>query len=275
MIKAESVFYEYRHEGGEAIAALSGLDIEIAEGEFVALVGHNGSGKSTLAKLFNALLLPQKGCVSVDGMDSRDPANLWDIRRRVGMVFQNPDNQIVATTVERDVAFGPENLGLPTEVIRQRVEWALMALDIADLAQWEPHLLSGGQKQLAAIAGVLAMRPRYIILDEPTSLLDPAGREEVMEAVKELNRQGLSIIYITHFMDEAAQAHRIVAMERGLIAIDGPPRQVFSRPLHLRSLGLDVPEIALLADELRRGGLAVPPGLLTDDELVNAIVDKS
>ena len=275
MIKAKSVTYQYQGEGTEDINALSAVDIEIAEGEFVAIIGPNGSGKSTLARLFNALILPQSGWVRVDDMDSHDPANLWEIRRRVGMVYQNPDNGIVATSVERDVAFGLENLGLATGVIRERLDWALRVLGITDLAEREPNLLSGGQKQKVAIAGVLAMQPRYLVLDEPTALLDPSGRDEVMEVVGGLNRKGLAIVYITHFMDEAAKADRVVVMDRGRIELDGPPREVFGRPTRLKELNLDVPEIALLAEELSQAGMDLPSGSLSVDELVDALVDKN
>lgn len=275
MIRAESVSYEYQGEGREPVGALFDVDIEIAAGEFVALIGSNGSGKSTLAKLFNALVLPQSGWVKVDGMDSRDAENLWEIRRRVGMVYQNPDNGIVATTVERDVAFGLENLGLATEAIVERVEAALKILGLTGLAEREPHLLSGGQKQKVAIAGALAMRPRYLVLDEPTALLDPSGRDEVMRVAKELNGQGLAIIYITHFMDEAFEADRVVVMDHGGIALDGPPHEVFAASTRIRSLGLDVPELALLTEELIQAGLDLPSGLFSIDELVDALVTKS
>ena len=266
ILKTENLTFRYTTEEGAAPTVLDGLTLSIQPGEFVAVLGHNGSGKSTLAKHFNAILLPTAGKVYVDGMDTADENLLLDIRRRVGMVFQNPDNQIVASVVEEDVAFGPENLGVPSPEIRERVDSALAAVRMSDYARHAPHLLSGGQKQRVAIAGVLAMRPKCIVLDEPTAMLDPVGRAEVLDTVKRLNReQGITVVLITHHMDEAAQADRLIVMHDGHIMADDSPEQVFQNVDGLRSLGLEVPEPVALLYELRQAGVDVPLTALTVD----------
>ena len=273
IIKTEQLTFSYPpDEGKEPVQALHGIDLTIAQGAFVAVLGHNGSGKSTLAKHFNAILLPSGGKVYVDGMDTCDENLLLDIRRRVGMVFQNPDNQIVASVVEEDVAFGPENLGVPSEEIRARVDSALAAVGMTEYARHAPHLLSGGQKQRVAIAGVLAMRPECIVLDEPTAMLDPAGRREVLDTVKRLNReQGITVVLITHHMDEAAQADRLIVMHDGHIMADASPEQVFQNVDGLRSLGLEVPEPVALLYELRQAGVDVPLTALTVDQCAQVL----
>lgn len=248
------------------------LDFSVQRGEFVAVLGHNGSGKSTLAKLCNAILLPEEGQVLVDGMDTADEALKYDIRQTVGMVFQNPDNQIVATIVEEDVAFGPENLGVEPQEIRRRVDDALQAVEMYDFREKEPHRLSGGQKQRVAIAGIIAMRPDCIVLDEPTAMLDPRGRAEVIKTIRRLNReQGITIVLITHFMDEAAQAGRVVVMDDGKILMDGVPHQIFSQVEELKRVGLDVPQAAELADLLNQDGFGLPADILTVEECVDAL----
>lgn len=273
MIKAENLVYEYGPAGDARHAALCGINLTIEQGEFVAIIGHNGSGKSTLAKHFNALLVPTSGTVKVKGMKTSDPRNLWKIRQTVGMVFQNPDNQIVATTVEEDVAFGPENLGVPPAEIRRRVREALECVDMLEYMRHAPHLLSGGQKQRVAIAGVIAMRPECIVLDEPTAMLDPSGRREVMRTITRLNREeGITIVLITHFMNEAVQADRVLVMEAGRIVLDGSPRKVFSRVETLRALHLDVPQVTELAHELNKEGAEIPTDILTVEEFVDAIL---
>ena len=252
ILKTENLTFRYTTEEGAAPTVLDGVTLSIKPGEFVAVLGHNGSGKSTLAKHFNAILLPSGGRVYVDGLDTCGEDKLLDIRRQVGMVFQNPDNQIVASVVEEDVAFGPENLGVPSAEIRERVDRALAAVGMADYARHAPHLLSGGQKQRVAIAGVLAMRPRCIVLDEPTAMLDPVGRREVLDTIRYLNReQGITVVLITHHMDEAAQAGRVVVMHDGHIVADDSPALVFQNVDGLRSLGLEVPEPVALLYELR------------------------
>ncbi len=266
ILKTEHLTFRYTTEEGVAPTVLDGLTLSIKPGEFVAVLGHNGSGKSTLAKHFNAILLPSGGKVYVDGMDTADEDRLLDIRRRVGMVFQNPDNQIVASVVEEDVAFGPENLGVPSAEIRERVDAALAAVGMSEYARHAPHLLSGGQKQRVAIAGVLAMRPRCIVLDEPTAMLDPVGRREVLDTVRRLNReQGITVVLITHHMDEAAQADRLIVMHDGHIMADDSPAQVFQNVDGLRTLGLEVPEPVALLYELRQAGVDVPLTALTVD----------
>ncbi|HHV56882.1 MAG TPA: energy-coupling factor transporter ATPase [Firmicutes bacterium] len=269
MFQLEHVSHAY--SGGDAGGrpALADVTLSIAAGEFVAVIGHNGSGKSTLAKHLNALLLPTEGRVLVKGLDTRRSEHLWDIRQTAGMVFQNPDNQIVATAVEEDVAFGPENLGVPPAEIRRRVDEALAIVGMSEFRRVAPHLLSGGQKQRIAIAGVLAMRPAALILDEPTAMLDPAGRREVLETVVRLNREeGITIVYITHFMEEAVRAGRVVVMDDGRVVLDGPPREVFARVAELRRLGLDVPQVTELALRLKERGVELPPGILTTEEMV-------
>ena len=272
IIQTEKLIFRYAAEEGAAPTVLDGVSLSIRPGEFVAVLGHNGSGKSTLAKHMNAILLPSGGKVYVDGMDTCDEDRLLDIRRQVGMVFQNPDNQIVASVVEEDVAFGPENLGVPSQEIRERVDAALAAVGMTEYARHAPHLLSGGQKQRVAIAGVLAMRPRCIVLDEPTAMLDPVGRKEVLDTVKRLNReQGITVVLITHHMDEAAQADRLVVMHDGHIVADDKPALVFQNVDGLRSLGLEVPEPVALLYELRQAGVDVPLTALTVDECAKVL----
>lgn len=272
MIKIQELIYMYNNEEDDiAVPVLKGVDIEIAEGEFVAILGHNGSGKSTLAKHFNAILTPTEGKVFVDDMDTSNQELLFDIRRKVGMVFQNPDNQIVATVVEEDVAFAPENLGVPPAEIRERVDWALKTVGMYDKRFEAPHLLSGGQKQRVAIAGVLAMKPKYIIMDEPTAMLDPTGRTEVMNTIKELNKQGMTVVLITHYMEEAAIADRIVVMEDGKILMQGTPKEVFVRVEEIKATGLDIPQTTELMYELRTIGLGVALDCLTIDECIHEI----
>ena len=279
ILKTESLTFSYPAEEGKTPKlALAGVDLEIQPGSFVAILGHNGSGKSTLAKHFNAILLPSGGAVYVDGVDTSDESRLMDIRRTVGMVFQNPDNQIVANVVEEDCAFGPENLGVPPAEIRERVDEALKTVGMYQYREHAPHLLSGGQKQRIAIAGVLAMKPRCVVLDEPTAMLDPIGRREVMETIKELNAEsGVTVVLITHHMDEAAQADRLVVMSDGKIIADGPPREVFCRVEELKAAGLTVPETVELLYELRKEGLDLPLDALSDEEcaqVIYQILDK-
>ena len=267
IIKTEQLTFRYTTEEGVAPTVLDGVSLSIEEGTFVAVLGHNGSGKSTLAKHLNAILLPSGGKVYVAGMDTADEELLLDIRRRVGMVFQNPDNQIVASVVEDDVAFGPENLGVPSAEIRHRVDRALEAVGMSEYATHAPHLLSGGQKQRVAIAGVMAMRPKCMVLDEPTAMLDPVGRREVMTTVKWPNKnKGLTVILITHHMDEAAQADRVVVMNDGRVAADGTPTEVFRDVEGLKGLGLEAPETVTLLHELRKSGVDVSPDALSVDE---------
>lgn len=252
------------------------VDLAVREGEFVAILGHNGSGKSTLAKHFNALLLPTEGAVWVGSWNTAEQRFLWDIRRTAGMVFQNPDNQLVATTVEEDVAFGPENLGVPPAEIRRRVDEALGAVGMSGFETRAPHLLSGGQKQRVSIAGILAMRPRIIVLDEPTAMLDPSGRREVMQTVQRLNREeGITILLITHHMDEAVLADRVLVMEAGRVVLEGTPREVFARVEEIKALGLDVPQVTELAAQLNAMGLPVPADVLTVEEMVDALCPSS
>lgn len=269
IIRTVGLGYCYNNELTGEVWALRDIDLSIEAGEFVAILGPNGSGKSTLAKHLNALLLPSAGDVWVDGISTADVANHWHVRQTAGMVFQNPDNQIVATTVEEDVAFGPENLGVPSAEIRQRIEESLSCVGMLNYLQHAPHLLSGGQKQRVAIAGVIAMRPKCIILDEATAMLDPRGRQEVLDTVSRLNREeGITIIYITHFMEEALAADRILVLDRGQIRMDGSPRQLFQQVEELRVLGLDVPAVAELVKELRQAGMDIPADVMTVAELV-------
>ncbi|MBO8126493.1 MAG: energy-coupling factor transporter ATPase [Firmicutes bacterium] len=275
LIEIRDLHHSYTTRDGATVQALRGVSLEIQPGEFIAVVGHNGSGKSTLAKHINALLLPSSGSVTVDGLDTADPKNLWEVRQRVGMVFQNPDNQIVATTVEEDVAFGPENLGVPPEEIRVRVAEALEAVGMEEYASRPPHNLSGGQKQRVAIAGVLAMRPKCIVLDEPTAMLDPVGRQEVLRTVQHLNRtEGITVVWITHFMNEAAVADRVFVMHQGEVALEGPPNQVFSNVEMLKELHLDVPQVTELAHLLCKAGLPVTAEVLEEEALVAQLVEK-
>lgn len=272
IIRAENLRHIYKTSSGEKVA-LGGLNFSIDEGEFVAIIGTNGSGKSTLAKHFNALLMPSEGKIFVAGMDTSDEKNLWRIRENVGMVFQNPDNEIVAAVVEDDVAFGCENLGIETEEIRRRVDFALDAVNMSEYKKFSPSKLSGGQKQRIAIAGVLAMRTKIIVFDEATAMLDPAGRREILETVQRLHAQGLTIIYITHFMEEAAVADKIFLMEDGKILKIGTPRQIFSDVNEIKRLGLDVPVAVELAERLRRRGLKFPENILTDEDFINACLN--
>ena len=272
MISVKELKHVYTDAEGREVRALNGIDLDIPEGEFIAIIGANGSGKSTLARHLNALLLPTSGKVFVNGIDTSDEEKLFEIRQHVGMVFQNPDNQIVATIVEEDVAFGPENVGVPGSEIRQRVDQALAAVGMTDYAKHAPHLLSGGQKQRIAIAGVLALEPRVIVLDEPTAMLDPQGRQEIVRTVKRLNREkGITIVYITHYMTEALEADKIVVMEKGNICFTGTPHEVFSRVDELEKVGLEAPLAAKIAAELRKSGIKLPKEIITDEELAEAL----
>ena len=268
MIKAEKIKFEYSSHSGDKSLAVKSVDMSIKKGEFVAILGHNGSGKSTMAKLMNALLVPSEGVLLVKEIDTKDESKLWEIRQAAGMVFQNPDNQIVATIVEEDVAFGPENLGVPSDEIRRRVDEALKTVDMYDYKLHSPSLLSGGQKQRVAIAGLIAMRPECIILDEPTAMLDPSGRKEVVDTIKLLNKEGITIILITHFMDEAVNADRIYVMEKGEVLMEGTPKKVFQQVDRLKSIGLDVPQVTELSYLLRKEGINLPPDILTVEEMV-------
>ncbi|AGB18141.1 energy-coupling factor transporter ATPase [Thermoanaerobacterium thermosaccharolyticum] len=272
MAKDLTFSYETGNEENKKKIVLNSLNIDLEEGKFIAIIGHNGSGKSTLAKHFNALLTPTEGDVYVNGMNTKDPAHVWDIRQTAGMVFQNPDNQLVATIVEEDVAFGPENLGIDPKEIRKRVDFALNAVDMFKYKDSAPHMLSGGQKQRIAIAGVIAMRPQCIILDEPTAMLDPMGRKEVIKTIQKLNKEnGITIILITHFMEEAVLADRVIVMDDGNIALDGTPKEVFKEVKKLKELGLDVPQVTELAYKLKQEGIEIPTEILTVDEMVRFI----
>ena len=274
IIQTEGLRFAYAEEGAVNPFVLDGVSLDIEEGSFVAVLGHNGSGKSTLAKHLNAILLPSGGKVYVDGIDTADEDKLLDIRRTVGMVFQNPDNQIVANVVEEDVAFAPENLGVPPAEIRKRVDDALAMVGMSEYAAHAPHLLSGGQKQRIAIAGVIAMRPRCVVLDEPTAMLDPIGRDEVLKTIRLLNREyGMTVVLITHHMDEAAQADRLVVMAKGRVVADGTPRKVFQRVEELKAVGLTVPETTELLWQLRQAGVDVPLDALSDEECAQALFD--
>jgi energy-coupling factor transport system ATP-binding protein len=273
MIKMENVTYEYKSLIDDSIqSAVKKINVEVKRGEFLVILGHNGSGKSTLAKLMNGLLIPTYGEVNVIGMNTKDEDEIWNIREKAGMVFQNPDNQIVATIVEEDVAFGPENLGVPPIEIRKRVDEALDIVEMTDYKRHAPHLLSGGQKQRVAIAGILAMKPDCIIFDEPTSMLDPNGRIEVMNTIKRLNEnEDKTIILITHYMDEAVQGDRVLVMEEGEIVMEGTPKEVFSQVEKVKSYGLDVPQVTELAYELRKAGIELKDDILSIEELVELL----
>ena len=274
MIKAENLLYSYDNGVKKIDAVLDNLNIEIKKGEFVAVLGHNGCGKSTLAKHMNGLLTPLGGNIYVAGMNTKDENMLWEIRKKVGMVFQNPDNQIVANVVEEDVAFAPENLGVPSEEIRRRVDDALKTVDMYRYRRHAPHLLSGGQKQRVAIAGAIAMHPECIVMDEPTAMLDPMGRAEVMETILKLKAQeNMTVVLITHYMDEAALADRVVVMDDGKIVIDDVPKKVFSQVELLKSLGLDVPQVTEFIYELNKNGIDVDYDVLTVQECADRILD--
>lgn len=269
IIRVQNVSFAYsREEGSEPVKAIDGISFEIEAGSFTAIIGKNGSGKSTLAKNLNGLLLPTEGDILVADYNTKDDAHIWDVRQTAGMVFQNPDNQLVSAIVEDDVAFGPENLGVDPQEIRQRVDQALEAVNMGQFKNKAPHLLSGGQKQRIAIAGVVAMKPRCIIFDEPTAMLDPKGRKEIMAIIDELHREGITVVLITHFMEEAVRADRVMIMHEGKILLDGTPAEVFSQGALIKSVNLDVPPIVELADELRALGISVPDEIITEEEMV-------
>ena len=278
IIKIRQLVHDYikRDEEGNEVAvnhAINHVDLDIKKGDFVAILGHNGSGKSTLAKHINALLAPSEGTIWVKGMDTKEEEHLWDIRQTAGMVFQNPDNQIIASVVEEDVGFGPENIGVPTEEILKRVEESLKAVGMYDYRTHSPNKLSGGQKQRVAIAGIMAMKPECIVLDEPTAMLDPIGRKEVIETVSRLNKEeGMTVLLITHYMEEVIHADHVVVMDQGNVVLQGTPREIFSQVDTLKSYRLDVPQVTELAYELRKEGLDLPLGILSMDELVECLV---
>ena len=277
-IKVENISYSYKEDGGEAILVIKDLSVEIEEGELVAILGHNGSGKSTFAKLLNMIYTPQTGKIYIDGKDITDENmsedEVFALRKKVGMVFQNPDNQLVATIVEDDVAFGPENLGIPSDEIRRRVDAALAAVGMTKYAHHEPHRLSGGQKQRVAIAGIIAMTPKCIIFDESTAMLDPIGRREVLATIKKLNSEmGITVIMITHYMDEAAMASRVIVLDDGRIALDGAPTEIFEKEAELKSMGLDVPQCTALIHRLREAGVMLA-GDCTTPELCASLIVK-
>lgn len=277
MIKVSKLIHDYiqRDEDGNpsgTIRAIDDVSLDVKPGQFIAILGHNGSGKSTLAKHLNALLFPTEGAVWINGLDTRDQQYLWEIRQTAGMVFQNPDNQIIGQVVEEDVGFGPENMGVPTEEIWERVEESLKAVGMYEYRKKSPNRLSGGQKQRVSIAGVIAMHPRCIVMDEPTAMLDPSGRADVIRAALTLNKgEGITIILITHYMEEAIQADRIFVMDRGRIAMQGSPREIFSKVEEMQELHLDVPQVTLLAHTLRSRGVDIPEGILTSEELARTI----
>ena len=277
MIQTEKLVYEYekRDEEGNVIGtsrAIDEVDIEAKEGQFIAILGHNGSGKSTLAKHLNAILMPTEGSVWVNGKNTSNPDELWNVRQSAGMVFQNPDNQIIGTVVEEDVGFGPENLGVPTDEIWQRVEESLKAVGMIEYRHHSPNKLSGGQKQRVALAGVVAMEPKCIVMDEPTAMLDPVGRREVLKTVHKLRKQKkVTVILITHYMEEVVDADKIFVMDHGKVVMEGSPKEIFSKVDELKSYRLDVPQVTILADELRKRGLDIPKGILRKEELVEAV----
>lgn len=278
IIKTVHLIYEYiRHDEEEKVAevkrAIDGIDLEIEEGSFTAILGHNGSGKSTLAKHINGLLLPTEGTVWVGEIDTKEEDRIWDVRKTAGMVFQNPDNQIIGNIVEEDVGFGPENIGVPTDEIWKRVDESLKAVGMTAYRKQSPNKLSGGQKQRVAIAGVMAMRPRCIILDEPTAMLDPNGRKEVIRTIRQLNQaEGITVLLITHYMEEAIDADRIIVMDDGKIVMDGKPKEIFSRVRELKTYGLDVPQATELAFELKEAGMPLSDGILSREELVKELL---
>lgn len=277
MIRSEDLSYTYTDEEEstattDPIYALNNVTLDVQKGQFIVILGHNGSGKSTFAKIINALLIPSGGTIWVNGIDTKDEEHLWDVRQSAGMIFQNPDNQMIASIVEEDVAFGPENLGVEPAEIRRRVDKALKAVDMSEYAKASPTHMSGGQKQRIAIAGILAMKPQCLVLDEPTAMLDPRGREEVMQTLTRLNRQeGITIIHITHYMEEAVLADRLFVMDAGRVVLSGTPKQVFRQTEKMKSLGLDVPPVTMLAHRLRKDGLDVPDDILTVDEMTEAL----
>ena len=267
-------YFRYEEEGAEpeATRAIDDVNLDIQAGQFIAVLGHNGSGKSTLAKHINGLLVPTEGTLLVDNMDTSEEEDIWKIRQKAGMVFQNPDNQIIGSVVEEDVGFGPENIGIPTEEIWKRVDESLQATGMVAYRHHSPNKLSGGQKQRVAIAGVMAMRPECIVLDEPTAMLDPNGRKEVLKAVRELNeKEGVTVILITHYMEEVVFADHVFVMDQGRVVMQGTPREVFSRVEELKALRLDVPQVTLLAHELKQAGVEIPDGILTIEELVDVL----
>ncbi len=277
IIRAKDVVFEYikRDEEGNVegiVTAVDKVSLDVSQGQFIAILGHNGSGKSTLAKHMNGILYPTEGTIWVDGKDTKDEKELWNIRQSTGMVFQNPDNQIIGQVVEEDVGFGPENMGVPTKEIWERVEESLRAVGMYEYRKHSPNKLSGGQKQRVSIAGVLAMHPKCIVLDEPTAMLDPKGRKEVIRAVRGLNQvEGMTVILITHYMEEIIYADKVFVMDQGKIAMEGTPREIFSQVEKLKALRLDVPQVTLLAHELKKKGIALPEGILTTEELIEAL----
>ena len=277
MVRTRDLVFEYekRDEEGNVIgssSAIDEVDLDIKEGQFIAILGHNGSGKSTLAKHINAILVPTGGTIWVDGKDTKDPEELWNVRQSAGMVFQNPDNQIIGTVVEEDVGFGPENLGVPTDEIWKRVEDSLKAVGMIEYRHHSPNKLSGGQKQRVAIAGVIAMEPKCVVLDEPTAMLDPIGRKEVLNTVRALrHRKNVTVILITHYMEEVIYADKIFVMDHGKVVMNGTPKEIFSQVDMLKHYRLDVPQVTMLADELRKKGLDIPAGILKKEELVEAL----
>jgi len=272
LIKIENLSHIYNYNKKDQIKALDSINLEIKNGDFISIIGSNGSGKSTLAKHMNCLLLPTTGDVWVDKMNTRDTNKVWEIRRKVGMVFQNPDNQIIATTVEDDIAFGLENIGVNTQLMRERVDWALEVVEMEEYKKSEPHLLSGGQKQRIAIAGAIALHSSYLVLDEPTAMLDPRGRREVIDIVKKLNREeNITIIYITHLMEEAVESSQVIALDKGKIALMGKPEEIFIQIDTLRQLKLDVPQITELALRLNKRGINIPPHTLKVEDMVKSL----
>lgn len=275
MVKAKEVTFEYTSEdenNKKPHKALNSVNMTVREGEFITILGHNGSGKSTMAKLINALLLPNEGTVLVNGLDTKDSLKIWEIRQTAGMVFQNPDNQIIATVVEEDVAFGPENLGVESDIIKKRVKEAIESVEMTEYSKHSPNKLSGGQKQRIAIAGILAMKPKCIILDEPTAMLDPSGRKEVINTIKKLNKEeGITIILITHFMEEAIESDKVIVMDEGNITLEGTPEEVFVQIETMKDLGLEVPHVTELAFNLNKKGINIPVNILNIKEMVDAI----
>ena len=272
IIRVSDVYYDYENPDDTVDTAVNGVSLSVKKGEWLSVIGHNGSGKSTLAKLLNGLFLPREGTVTVEGIDTTDEERIWELRQKVGMIFQNPDNQMVATVVEEDVAFGLENVGIAPEEIRARVDEALAAVNMSQFAGAAPHMLSGGQKQRVAIAGVLAMKPDVILMDEPTAMLDPSGRREVMETVQRLHREeGMTVVLITHFMEEALRGDRVIVMEKGKTVMEGSPREVFTKVETLKGIGLDVPPMTELAHRLKKHGVELDESLMTVEEMVEEL----